>query len=112
MQDKHVIGYFTYKLNKGELNYSVMEKEEYAIIRALEKFKFITFGAKINIFTDNANILFSNLADSRRNLRWRYTYNDYDYIIKHIAGIDNSGTDFLSRIYTLSNSTNYSPAYD
>ena len=89
-----------------------MEKEEYAIFRALEHSKLITFGAKMNIYTDNANILYSNQVNSRRILRWRYTYNDHDFSIQHIRGKDNSAADFLSRIYVILNDVNFSEAYN
>ena len=77
-----------------------MEKEAFSILRSLEHFRQLLFGSRVNIFTDNANILFEKQNNSKRILRWRYLLNEYDFSLHHIKGTSNDAADFLSRIYS------------
>ncbi|ORE00292.1 TF29 [Hepatospora eriocheir] len=101
-QENKTIGYFSAKLSNSQTNYTIMEKEAYAIIRSLEHFKYIIFGNKVHIKTDNANIIFDKFKDSKRILRWKYLLNEYDYQLTHLEGKANICADFLSRLYTIS----------
>ncbi len=101
-----VVGYYSYKFNAPERNYTIMEKEAFSIIRALEHFRTIVFAAYIEIFTDNANVLFEKQLESKRVLRWKFLLSEFDYKLSHIKGSDNSIADYLSRIYAVSPSKN------
>ena len=56
MQDSRVVGMYSKKLNNSETNYTTVKKELYAIIKFLEKFRSITWGKEIKIYTDSENI--------------------------------------------------------
>jgi hypothetical protein len=52
-QQDEIIGLFSKKFSKTELNYSIVEKEALGIIKALEHFKPIIFNSNILIRTDH-----------------------------------------------------------
>lgn len=65
-QDSKIISYYSYKFNKVEMRYNIVEKEMLSIIKALKNFKTIVFAAKVEIFTDNRNNTFNtNLTNKR-----------------------------------------------
>ncbi len=98
MQINNVVGYYSYKFNQPEQNYTIIKKEAFSIIRALEHFRTIIFAVHIKIFTDNANILFEKQVESRRVLRWRFLLSEFDYELHHIKGTNNGAADYLSRL--------------
>lgn len=100
-QDTKIISYYSYKFNKAEKNYNVVEKEMLAIIKALESFKTIIFGARINIYTDNKNNTYDTDCTSKRCQRWKLLLSEYDYTLNHINTKQNIPADFLSRCTNL-----------
>lgn len=63
-QDHSVITYLSKRFNSTEINYSIVEKEMYAICYCLDKVNNIVFGNHVNIFTDNRNCLFSSKQET------------------------------------------------
>ncbi|TBU05616.1 reverse transcriptase, partial [Hamiltosporidium magnivora] len=55
MQDDKIIGYFSRKFKKTELNYTIVEKEYLAILMSMIHFKTIIQGTYVEIFTDSKN---------------------------------------------------------
>ena len=111
-QKEKIIGYFSYKFNSSELNYSVMEKEAFAIIKSINHFKNLIFASKINIYSDNSNILFDSQKESKRIKRWKYLLNEFDFELHHIKGKKNTGADFLSRIYSMKDTSLLNEIYN
>ena len=66
LQEGRKVGLFSKKLNETECNYSTVEKELYAILKSLEKFRNITWGNLIEIHTDSKNILSLRKGNNRR----------------------------------------------
>ena len=99
---------FSRKLNAAEISYSIVEKEELAIIASLEKFKPIIGLAKVVVFTDNKNITFTE-SKSERAKRWRNRLSEFVVKIQHISGKENTAADYLSRnlLILLSPSVDY-----
>ena len=56
-QNNNIIGLYSYKLSPSETNYTIVEKEVYAILKALHNFRTILFSAKIFIQTYNKNLI-------------------------------------------------------
>ena len=102
-QEGKPVRYFSYKLKGSELNYTIMEKELYAIVKAVQEFRNIIYGSELKIFTDNRNATFMKNSSSNRVLRWKNILDDYNYTIEHIPGKANKIADFLSRNYSISN---------
>ncbi|KAG0420634.1 Retrovirus-related Pol polyprotein from transposon 17.6 [Dictyocoela roeselum] len=101
-QNNKIIGYFSKKYNKCENNYTIIEKEVLAILKSLQHFKQIIINTKVNIYTDNANIISQGDLSKRVN-RWKLILEEYNYELHYIRGENNSNADFLSRTLTINN---------
>ena len=101
-QSEFIIGYHSYKFTACECNYSITEKEAFAVVLSLDHFKNIIFGSHIDVYTDNANIIFNKLNVSKRIMRWKCLLNEYNLDLHHVKGKDNTAADYLSRIYGFS----------
>lgn len=77
-QEKLLIGFFSYKFKKSEQNYTIVEKETFAILKSLIHFKQIVFNSKIIIKTDNNNLIFNSPLTTRIQ-RWKLQLSEYDY---------------------------------
>lgn len=96
-QEKQIIGIFSQKLLKSQLNYTVCEKEMYAIIKSIEHFKKIIFDSKVIIKTDNRNITYNKNITSSRIERWKILLEEYNVELQHTLGENNKCADYLSR---------------
>ncbi|KAG0425545.1 Transposon Tf2-9 polyprotein, partial [Dictyocoela muelleri] len=102
LQDNKLVGLFSKKYNTQENNYSVVEKEVLAIIKAINHLKPLIYNAPITIMTDNKNITFDGDL-SRRINRWKLILEEYDYEIMHISGRNNTEADLFSRCFNVIN---------
>ncbi|WUR03433.1 prp pol polyprotein-like [Vairimorpha necatrix] len=59
-QERGVIGYYSRKFSQSELNYTIVEKEMFAIVKTLEFYRTLIQGYKIEIQTDSRNCIFKN----------------------------------------------------
>lgn len=96
-QSKGIVGIFSKKLTQSELNYSIVEKECYAIVQSVMYFKTLIYNAKIIIYTDNRNLTFNKEFTSSRWQRWKMILEEYQYELKHIQGKENLIADYFSR---------------
>ncbi|KAG0437044.1 Retrovirus-related Pol polyprotein from transposon [Dictyocoela muelleri] len=62
----------------------------------MKHFKPLIFGTKVNIFTDNKNLLFKGELTKRMH-RWLLLLEEYNYTLNHLTGEDNGEADILSR---------------
>ncbi|KAG0420471.1 Transposon Ty3-G Gag-Pol polyprotein, partial [Dictyocoela roeselum] len=95
-QKNKIIGHFSTIFKKSELNYTISEKETYAILKALDHFRQLVLGSKITIRTDHSNNLFDKEL-TKRQQRWKLLLQEFDYQLEHIKGRDNISVDTLSR---------------
>ncbi|ORD97513.1 TF29 [Hepatospora eriocheir] len=96
-QESGVVGIYSKKLSGSELNYTIPEKELYAIIKSVLHFKKIIWGRKFVIETDSKDIVtLKNKNDNRLN-RWMSILGEYNYNFQHIKGNENNMADALSR---------------
>ncbi|KAG0418277.1 Retrovirus-related Pol polyprotein from transposon 17.6, partial [Dictyocoela roeselum] len=65
IQNGKLVGIFSKKYNKQELNYSSSEKEALAVTRSLMHFKPLVYNSKVEILKDNKNILFKGPLTKR-----------------------------------------------
>ena len=97
----HPIGYFSYKFNASQRNYSTSEKEALALVFALQHFDFYVNPAQfpIQVYTDHNPLVFLNKVRNKNQRLWRWSLalQSYDLDIHHIAGRDNVLADALSR---------------
>lgn len=86
--------------NKGELNYSTVEKELAAVVWGVGQFRPYLWGKKFIIHTDHRPLvhLFSMTNPSSRLIKFRLKLEEFDFDIKYIKGRDNVVADAISRI--------------
>jgi hypothetical protein len=78
-------------------NWSVYEKEAFAIFVALGKFEHLIRDTHFTLRTDHRNLTFLDKATSSRVRRWKLAMQEYDFDVEHIAGTSNFVADALSR---------------
>ncbi|KAL0456420.1 UNVERIFIED_CONTAM: Retrovirus-related Pol polyprotein from transposon.6 [Sesamum latifolium] len=96
----HVIYYASKTLDAAQCNYSTIEKELFAIVFALDKFRSYLLGSKIVVFSDHAALkhLLSKKESKPRLIRWILLLQEFDLTIKDRKGSENLVADHLSRL--------------
>ncbi|KAF9760601.1 Retrovirus-related Pol polyprotein from transposon 17.6 [Nosema granulosis] len=101
IQEHGIIGFYSKKFLSSELNYTIVEKELYAIVLGLEEFKNLIQGQFIRIETDSRNCTFLNRKISTRIERWKILLNEFNFELVNIKGEDNTMADTLSRCFSV-----------
>ncbi|KAM9983312.1 hypothetical protein ACTFIZ_007631 [Dictyostelium cf. discoideum] len=87
---RKVLAFISRKLTGSQLNWTVLEKEAYAIVKSLELHHFTIFGFKVIIKTDHKNIEFLRnqrvLGLNQRINRWMQKIDAYDVTLEYIKG--------------------------
>ena len=100
--EDHPIAFLSKKLNKHQLNYSVIEKETLALIIAIEHFAVYLRAAlyPVMVYTDHNPLVFLGRMknSNQRLMRWSLMLQEYPLIIQHVKGKDNVIADSLSRM--------------
>jgi len=99
MQGGKPFAYFSEKCNGPVLNYSMSDKELYALIRSLQMWKHYLWSKEFVIHSDHESLkhLRSQTNLDRRHAKWVEFLETIPYIIKHKKGNDNVIADALSR---------------
>jgi hypothetical protein len=97
-EGKHV-AYFSKKLNGPYLNYSVYDKELYALVRVLEVWQHYLFPKEFVIHSDHEALKYlkSQGKLNCRHAKWIEFIEMFPYVVKHKRGKDNIVADALSR---------------
>ena len=99
------ISYMSKALSKTELRWSTTDKEAYAIVYALYKFKHLLRDVKFTIRTDHKNLTYMVESRSERVNRWRDYLQQFDCDVEHIPGVDNVLADAFSRLLDVDEET-------
>jgi hypothetical protein len=93
------IAYESHLMTPAERNYPVHEQELLAVIHALQKWKMLLLGMKVNLMSDHHSLTYllkkGNL--SCRQAQWTEILSDFDLNFEYIKGEENSVADALSR---------------
>ena len=103
MQEGRPIAYFSEKLSGPTLNYSVYDKELYALMRALETWQHYLWPKEFVIHSDHESLkhLKGQLKLNRRHAKWSEFIESFPYIVKYKKGKDNVVADALFRRHAL-----------
>jgi hypothetical protein len=98
---KHPIAFISQKLSGPELNWTVHDKELYAIVEACKQWRSYLQGHKypVRVYSDHKNLTWflSTKELNRRTSRWWEELSSYDLEIIHTPGKENAQADALSR---------------
>ncbi|CAM5133914.1 unnamed protein product [Eretmochelys imbricata] len=97
-QEFHPVMFLSKKLSERESQWSITEKECYAIVYALEKLRPYVWGQCFHLQTDHAALkwLHTIKDNNKKLLRWSLALQDFDFEIQHISGASNKVADALS----------------
>jgi len=103
MQEGRPIAYFSEKLSGPTLNYSVYDKELYALVRSLETWQHYLLPKEFVIHSDHESLkhLKGQLKLNKRHAKWSEFIESFPYIVKYKKGKDNIVADALSRRHAL-----------
>jgi len=96
---EHPLAFASHKLSGSQCNWSTIEREAYAIIWALDKFRDTVYGSKITVVCDHNPLQYIRdcAPKSAKLLRWSLALQEFDLKIKYKRGTDNVVADYLSR---------------
>ena len=95
---EYPIGLMSKSLKNEQLNWSVPEKELFAIILALRKFDYLLSGIRFSVYTDHAHLILLKSGNSKKLIRWKLESQEYDIDWQHVKGELNQVADPLSRL--------------
>jgi len=97
----HPVAYYSTTLSETERNYDIYDKELLAVVKSLRHWRTYLAGAphQIVIHTDHSNLLYwkEPRKISRRIAREFQELQEYNFVLKHVAGNKNARADALSR---------------
>ena len=93
------VSYGSKKFTDAERRYCCTERECYAIVWAVHKFREYLFGREFVIQTDHLPLsyLMEMKNHNDRLMRWALSLQPFSYIVQYLKGSDNIGADMLSR---------------
>ena len=96
---ERVIQYLSHQLNETQQRWPTIEKEAYAIVYSVQKFRPYLLGAKFTIMTDHRPLqhLFTSEMKNARIQRWAILLDEYGGDIAFVKGSQNVVADALSR---------------
>jgi hypothetical protein len=85
-QDNKPVAYFSEKLNETKRKYSTYDKEFYAIIQALKKWRHYLFPKEFVLYSDNQDLQFITRQEklNQRHAKWIEFMQNFTFVIKHI----------------------------
>ncbi|MCO5607220.1 hypothetical protein L7F22_061413 [Adiantum nelumboides] len=99
-QDGRPVAFESKKLSDAEMRYPTYEKELYAVIHALKKWRHYLYGSKFIAWTDHHSLRYICDQDDLRGrkARWVELMQEFDFEIRYRKGSTNKVADALSRI--------------
>lgn len=103
-QNDRPVAFFTRTLSSSEQKHSAVEKEAYAVVESLRKWRHYLIGRHFRLITDQRSVafMFNSKASSKikndKIARWRAELSCYHYDIVYRPGKENVAADTLSRV--------------
>lgn len=98
-QESHPFAFFSENLNAARQKYSTYKKEFYAVVQALRHWRHYLLSQEFVLLSDHEALRYLN---SQKKLdpmcaKWVEFLQEYTFVLKHQAGVDNKVADALSR---------------
>jgi hypothetical protein len=86
-------------LNDTKKKYSIYDKEFYAVIQSLKKWRHYLIPKEFMLYSDNQSLQFINRQEklNQRHAKWVKFMKNFTFVIKHISGTVNKFANALSR---------------
>jgi hypothetical protein len=99
MQQGKTISYFSENLGGAQLNYSVYDKEFYALARVLESWQHYLWTKEFVIHSNHEALKYlkGQAKLNRRHAKWVEFIKTFPYIVKYKKGKDNVVVDAVSK---------------
>lgn len=103
------VAFFSRTLSNAERKHPSVEKEAYAIVESLRKWRHFLMGKHFMLITDQQSVCYmfnqnhSSKIKNEKILRWRLELSCYKYDIIYRPGTQNTAADALSRVCALMN---------
>lgn len=91
------VEFLSKNVNPTQRNWPAHEREAYAIVHSLEKFRCYLLGRKFEVYTDNASLMWMKTMKGSKVAKWASALSEYDMKIIYRPGKTNVCADFLSR---------------
>ena len=102
-QNGRPVAFFSRTLASNERHHSAVEKEAYAIVEAIRKWRHYLLGNHFKLVTDQRSVAFMYHTQHRSRIkndkiqRWRLELSQYNYDVVYRPGKDNHAADAFSR---------------
>jgi hypothetical protein len=93
------LAFFSNKLTATQRNWATIEKEAYAVLASLKRFRNLVWGSVIQVYSDHNPLTYLAEASgkSAKLTRWFLALQDYQIDFHYRAGSQNKAADCLSR---------------
>lgn len=94
------VAFASMKLTETQRNWSTIEREAYAALVALRKYRNWIFGSRVTVHSDHNPLLYitESAPKSAKLMRWSLSLAEFEVTFKYRAGKSNVAADFLSRL--------------
>jgi hypothetical protein len=98
-QEDRSVPYFSEKMDEAKMKYSTYDKEFYAIIQVLKKWRHYFIPKEFVLYIDNHALQFVSQQEklNQKHAKWVEYMHKFTFVIKHISGIANKVDDALNR---------------
>jgi len=94
------VTFYSMKLNDTQCRWSTIDREAFAALACLQKYRCWLFGSKVVIHSDHNPLLYltETAPKSSKLMRWALAIQEYDVVFKYRSSSTNTAADFLSRV--------------
>ncbi|KAF4650386.1 hypothetical protein FOL46_000999, partial [Perkinsus olseni] len=99
-QDGRPLMFFSQTLTGSQLNWPAYEKEAYALMKCLDRFRhfYLGYPLEVTIYSDHRPLQWIQTATSAKLHRWCLALQQYKFTVRYIPGSTDVRADALSRI--------------
>ena len=94
------VAFSSTKLSQAQVAWSTIEREVYAVLVALKKYRSWIFGTKVTVYSDHNPLqyLIESAPKSAKLMRWSLALQEFFLTFKYKSGKTNAAADCLSRL--------------